>query len=641
MISTTSFLLLVFLNNSVFAQLNVDSLQQLIGDKAKSDTVRLNAYNSLAGDIYMRSNPDSCLHYAKKYEKFASDKRNSKHLANALHLQGIAHYFMADPGKALKALQKSLDARGKKGEERGRASTLNVMGAVYMQQGNHAQAMIHYMACLRASEALKDSRGISGASHNIGRIYSHQNEYAKALEYFQKSLKFRGDDNRGLADELDVIGFTYADLNQDSLALNHFNQALAIRTDIGDPIGLGMSFNNIGQFYLKKKNLDLAMDYFGKALNEFKDVKDREGLALSHINLSKGHQIQNGHNDAISNGIIALELSKELGDARIMKESALALTTSYRAIGNSGKALEMYELYITMRDSIDSEENQREILNQEYKYQYETEALTDSLNFMKKEEVMQEKAAKQQVGLVAAGCVLVLLIGLAFSIYSGKKKSDELLLNILPYETAKELKAKGSADAQLIDQVTVLFTDFKGFTQLSVQVTPKELVRDLHECFSAFDNICAKHGIEKIKTIGDAYMAAGGLPTPNTTHATDTVKAALEMAAFVAQGKADKMARGLPFFEVRIGIHTGPVVAGIVGVKKFQYDIWGDTVNTASRMESSGEVGKVNISESTYLLVKHDFECTFRGEIEAKGKGKMGMWFVEKKSDRTNPIASS
>ncbi len=209
-----------------------------------------------------------------------------------------------------------------------------------------------------------------------------------------------------------------------------------------------------------------------------------------------------------------------------------------------------------------------------------------------------------------------------------KKKSDDLLLNILPKETAEELKETGVSEAKQFDSVTVLFTDFKGFTQMSETLSPKDLVRDLHECFSAFDHICQKHGMEKIKTIGDAYMAAGGLPTVNTTHAVDAIKAALEMRDFATQGKARKQAAGLPFFEIRIGLHTGPVVAGIVGIKKFQYDIWGDTVNTASRMESSGEVGKVNISESTYHLVKNEFDCEFRGEVEAKGKGKMGMYFV-------------
>lgn len=192
----------------------------------------------------------------------------------------------------------------------------------------------------------------------------------------------------------------------------------------------------------------------------------------------------------------------------------------------------------------------------------------------------------------------------------------------------------------MIDQVTVLFTDFKGFTALSEQVTPKELVADLHACFSQFDRICQKQNIEKIKTIGDAYMAAGGLPSPNSTHAQDVVKAAMEMARVVDEGKAKKISAGLPYFEIRIGIHTGPVVAGIVGVKKFQYDIWGDTVNTASRMESSGKVGKVNISRATYELLKDDTTLAFesRGKIEAKGKGKIDMYFVsERKKTNQHP----
>ncbi|WP_373495933.1 adenylate/guanylate cyclase domain-containing protein [Aquiflexum sp.] len=211
-----------------------------------------------------------------------------------------------------------------------------------------------------------------------------------------------------------------------------------------------------------------------------------------------------------------------------------------------------------------------------------------------------------------------------------KKKSDDLLLNILPEEVAEELKAKGSADAKLIDEVTVLFTDFKGFTQLSEKLSPRELVAEINDCFSAFDHIMQKHKIEKIKTIGDAYMAAGGLPTPNQTHAKDVVNAALDIQEYMKNHRVAKQSKGDLFFEIRIGIHTGPVVAGIVGVKKFQYDIWGDTVNTASRMESSGETGKVNISGTTYEEIKEFFKCSHRGKIAAKGKGEIDMYFVER-----------
>ena len=214
---------------------------------------------------------------------------------------------------------------------------------------------------------------------------------------------------------------------------------------------------------------------------------------------------------------------------------------------------------------------------------------------------------------------------------AAKDRSDELLLNILPHDVAEELKETGAAAAKHFDRATVLFTDFRGFTQLSEQVGPAELVQELNACFKAFDGLMEKYSIEKIKTIGDAYMAAGGLPDPKHGSPVNVVRAALEMQVFMVQHRAEREAAGKPFFEMRLGIHTGPLIAGIVGVKKFQYDIWGDTVNTASRMESSGEVGQVNISESIYELVKDEpgLAFTARGKVQAKGKGEMEMYFVQ------------
>lgn len=205
-----------------------------------------------------------------------------------------------------------------------------------------------------------------------------------------------------------------------------------------------------------------------------------------------------------------------------------------------------------------------------------------------------------------------------------KKKSDELLLNILPAEVAEELKEKGETKAQHFDHVSVLFTDFVNFTQIAERLSAEDLVAELHECFRGFDEIMERNGLEKIKTIGDAYLAVSGMPKYNEHHAGNAVKAGLEIIAFIQQRKTNKYA-----FEVRVGINSGPLVAGIVGVKKFAYDIWGDTVNTASRMESSGEAGKVNISESTFLLVRDNFNCIYRGKIEAKNKGAIDMYFVQ------------
>jgi len=206
-----------------------------------------------------------------------------------------------------------------------------------------------------------------------------------------------------------------------------------------------------------------------------------------------------------------------------------------------------------------------------------------------------------------------------------KKKSDDLLLNILPEEIAAELKEKGSTKAKQFDNVTVLFTDFAGFTKISEQLTPQQLVDELDACFKAFDGIMDKYGIEKIKTVGDAYLAACGLPAYHEWHAERVVDAAREIILFMQRRRSEM---GDRTFRVRIGIHSGSVVAGIVGVKKFAYDIWGDTVNTAARMEQNSEPGKINLSETTYGLVKDRFDCTYRGEIAAKHKGALKMYFV-------------
>ncbi len=213
---------------------------------------------------------------------------------------------------------------------------------------------------------------------------------------------------------------------------------------------------------------------------------------------------------------------------------------------------------------------------------------------------------------------------------ASRKKSDELLLNILPASIAEELKSQGQAMSRGYEHVTVLFTDFKGFTMAAEKLTPSELVQELDKCFYYFDEVVERYNLEKIKTIGDAYMCAGGIPEPNRTNSVDIVLAALEIQKFMSQMGEIKSGLGEPFWEIRLGIHTGPVVAGVVGKKKFAYDIWGDTVNTASRLESSGEPGRVNISETTYNLVKDFFVCTYRGKVHAKNKGEIAMYFVER-----------
>ncbi len=211
-----------------------------------------------------------------------------------------------------------------------------------------------------------------------------------------------------------------------------------------------------------------------------------------------------------------------------------------------------------------------------------------------------------------------------------QEKSERLLLNILPFEVARQLKSKGRAGTRLYKHVSVMFSDFKGFSKISKQLDPKTLVSYLDNYFIRFDEIVGTHYLEKIKTIGDAYMCAGGLPLRNNSNPVDSVLAGLEIQHFMAEVNKDNALNHKPLWELRIGIHTGSVVAGVVGKKKFAYDVWGDTVNVAARLQERGEVGKVNVSGDTYQYIKDYFVCEYRGKIEAKNVGKIDMYFVER-----------
>jgi len=224
----------------------------------------------------------------------------------------------------------------------------------------------------------------------------------------------------------------------------------------------------------------------------------------------------------------------------------------------------------------------------------------------------------------------ILIVVLTKNLNQERAKSDRLLLNILPEEVAAELKRDDFVKPLYYENTSVLFTDMVGFTQISEKLSPQELIAELDHCFSFFDEVVRRNNLEKIKTIGDAYMAVGGIPVPNTTHAVDCVNAALEIQAYMQRMVETKKAANHPHWQLRLGINSGPLVAGVIGREKFAYDVWGDTVNTASRFESAGAAGRVNISQSTYEQVKDSFECEHRGKIPAKGKGEVAMYFVNR-----------
>jgi len=407
---------------------------------------------------------------------------------------------------------------------------------------------------------------------------------------------------------------------------------------------------NIGTAYAVNDMYPEASKYYKLALNSALQQNAIYELGTLYNNLAGLSDDTSKTLLYVDSAIYYARLNNDLADLEDYSENKAYF---YSTIGNFEEGY--YQLWeaMVLKDSLLNIRKYEAIAELEHKY--EAEKKTNEIQKLKVENLKTEVENlnfRRNQNKLFIGIVVMLMLAVFFAIGfvstrrhrnklavknveidTARQLSDELLLNILPAEIALELKEKGKAEARKFDQVSILFTDFKEFTQASEKLSAKELVEKINYCFKAFDDIIEKYGIEKIKTIGDAYMAAGGLTADPKSSVKNTILAGIEMQQFILDRESELKQSGEIAFEMRVGIHTGPVVAGIIGVKKFQYDIWGDTVNTASRMESNSEVGKINISGDTFEIIKNDPEFSFvnRGKIPAKGKGEIEMYFVSLK----------
>lgn len=522
---------------------------------------------------------------------------------------GIALHNTGDSKRGIEYLLKARAILAARDDKAALSNLEHLIATVYFSNNDLYNALTHNNESIRFAKETKQYGVLAEAYKTAADLYHDLYEFEKAFEYYREYLN--------------VVDS--ARLEEQS-RLQRLNQQRTLLAAAEGQIKFLITRQNI-------KDLELSQERF-----------ERERLEL----LNKNLELETRRRE---DEVLLLQKQKEVDLAQLREQTLQALRArqELRLAAQNLDAQKKQRIIAELRqqEKIDSAQNLAR--------EREVELLRRDKDIAQLE---LDKQANFQRFAYGVGISLTVILGLLavmwwFARRAGRRlksqnrkiqaqnreieeerrKSDVLLRNILPDEVAQELRTRGYATPHNYESATVLFTDFVNFTRLSTQLSPKDLIDELDACFLAFDEISERHGLEKIKTIGDAYMCAGGLPIPNDTHASDAVRAALEMCDWLENRNRNNP--NAIFRQMRIGIHTGPVVAGVIGKNKFAYDIWGDAVNLAARLEELGEPNRINISEETAAAVNQEFVVTYRGKKEVHNKGLVGMYFVEPDEGRS------
>ncbi len=610
--------------------------------------------------------PDTTIYFGQRLVQYARSQGDVFLESSTLQSIGQAHEALNRLDEAIEIYQEALDmlsqfinsahldlsdpAVARAYKIKGYVS--NDLSIAYSFKGLYGKSLQHAILAYESMEQLNKRQIMASFLTNIGLRHTEMLQPEKALEYYRRSL--------ALYDELGLeepkintyvnMAISYGKLAQLDSGLHYLSLARKlIRVPDNESRMVG-GYSAYAYLYLRAKQYSIGLQYCDSLAfiaNKFNNIqgvqqaKIMRGLALFELDRYEDALpiLEQTTSDAIRYGM-----------ANTASDQFKSLSKIYAKRGEYQKAFEALGHVVTSFDS--TYIKQKDDANAQMVDYMAAKAEAENKLLAKEIDVASLRAERAELARNFYLALGALLVALAFALWrrflyvkkaqaalalshdqlrEEKTRSDNLLLNILPYEVAEELKANGSSEARSFDNVTVLFTDFENFTSIAATLSPDELVKEVDLCFKKFDEIVEKHGIEKIKTIGDAYMAAGGLGKAEDAakFAKATVQAAIEMQAFIESRAMQASKEGRSHFRMRLGVHSGPVVAGIVGIKKFQYDIWGDTVNTASRMENMSASGKVNISDASYALVADAFTCVARGQIDVPGKGLMQMYYVE------------
>ena len=592
----------------------------------------------------------------------ASDTLEAPAYARYATIQGLLHYWSGESKAALHYLDTAIVLTTHQSDTLWQIRSLEILGNLHRSQRLLDHSLRYYLRAVSLAQSGGYHDLLLNLGNDLGIVARRLGNYDDAQQYLEQVLKEIDSlqqlpendpqrDGRILARTYHNLALVYEAQQDFFNAFRFHRRSIALNRENHQPRALCASLVNLSESYAELDSLSKAVETAREAL----DLALMEGYAqyeaIIRINLAGYHWRQHQTDQVTLHLAQAEKLAASLDLTEVMVEVLRLKYELLRSKNEPQLALTAFQRYVSLKDSVSEGERALAANQRLQSFSFREQVVADSLSHVAQAREQELRIAGQEASLERDKAIrwgLIIGIGLLMSLIwvvfrnfreqhlarlrlgRAKARSDELLLNILPAETAEELKTYGRAASRRYDEASVLFTDFKGFTMLSEVLSPEELVAEIDHCFRAFDAIVTRHGVEKIKTIGDAYMAVSGLPVEDQDHARKLVEVALDIQEFMLAYAEKRKSEHKPFFEIRIGVHSGPLLAGVVGSRKFAYDVWGDTVNTASRMESSGEPGQVNVSEQTRIRTEGSYRFVSRGKVAAKNKGNLEMYFVER-----------
>lgn len=514
------------------------------------------------------------------------------------------------------------------------------LGNNYTSQILPQKAIEYYYISLKESEKIKNDVFTARTKMGIGIVYFIQSNWSKAINFFQGSLLINRKlkDQRRISTQHYLIGYSLIALKKFDDAKLYIDSALVIKLLRKDTTGINECRLALANIYKGQQNYDSAMKYYKTLLPYFLSHKEYVPVSIIHTSFAQILFKKNDYQHALAEAQKAYDYSLLTTAPQPKIEACEILYNIFKAQGAYKEAIYYFDSYHNLKDSIENSDFASQISLAQATYEFEKEQAAIKANQDRKELQykleIQDKNLKQSILSAITIIAILFMIAIVFAyrwVSRQKKITEDLLLNILPKETVAELKNFGKSLPKNHEEATIIFCDVKNFSHIAETLQPSEVVEMLDRYFKEFDIITEKYGVEKIKTIGDAYMCVGGLNKNTQNSANDTVKAAIEFLEFNEKIEDEMLEKYNQAFSFRIGIHTGTVVSGVVGLKKYAYDIWGDAVNIAARMEQNSVPGKINISGGTYHIIKNQFpNFIYRGKIPVKNKGEIDMYFIER-----------